>query len=220
MTRCTPRPASAFRYAGSVDDERLALAGLHLGDPAEVQRGAAHDLDVEVALAEHPPAGLAHDRERLGQQVVEHVGDEVLLVLGFLAVGAGVVDPLLELGRLGRELLVGEALDLGLERVDLGHDRLDRFEAAALAGVENLVEQSHAAGESTGGPAGPRAAPGRSANRPGQGASTSFSRTAYIAASTRERTCSFSRMLRTWLRTVFSAITSSAPMSLFDIPAR
>ena len=52
-------------------DERLALTGLHLGDPAEVQRGAAHQLDVEVALAEDPPAGLADGGERLGEQVVE-----------------------------------------------------------------------------------------------------------------------------------------------------
>ena len=40
--------------------ERLALAGLHLGDPAEVQRRAAHDLHVEVALADGalwPPRG-------------------------------------------------------------------------------------------------------------------------------------------------------------------
>ena len=34
--------------------EGLALAGLHLGDPAEVQRRAAHQLDVEVALPDDP----------------------------------------------------------------------------------------------------------------------------------------------------------------------
>jgi hypothetical protein len=32
--------------------EGLALAGAHLGDVAHVQRGAAHDLDVEVPLPE------------------------------------------------------------------------------------------------------------------------------------------------------------------------
>ena len=52
----------------------------------------------------------------------------------------------------------------------------------------------------------------------GQLASTSFSRTAYIAASVRERSRSFSRMLRTWFLTVFSAITSWAAISLFDMP--
>ena len=35
-------------------DEGLALAGLHLGDPAEVQGGAAHQLHVVVALADDP----------------------------------------------------------------------------------------------------------------------------------------------------------------------
>ena len=40
---------------GRVDDERLALARPHLGDVALVQRRAAHQLDVEVALADRPP---------------------------------------------------------------------------------------------------------------------------------------------------------------------
>ena len=57
-------------------DEGLALAGLHLRDPAEVQRGAAHDLHVEVPLPERALPGLAHRRERLGEEVVE-----VLLLL-------------------------------------------------------------------------------------------------------------------------------------------
>jgi hypothetical protein len=48
------------------------------------------------------------------------------------------------------QLLVGEALDLGLVGVDLRHDGLHRFEALALPGVKNLVEETHAAGESTG----------------------------------------------------------------------
>ena len=82
-------------------DEGLALAGLHLGDPAEVQRGAAHELHVEVALAEHPAPGLADGRERVGEQVVEQVGDELLAVLGVLARGPGPVDLLAELGRCG-----------------------------------------------------------------------------------------------------------------------
>ncbi len=52
-------------------DQRLALTGLHLRDPPEVQGGAAHDLDVEVPLAEHAAGRLAHGRERFGQQLVE-----------------------------------------------------------------------------------------------------------------------------------------------------
>ena len=67
--------------------EGLALAGLHLGDGARVEHHAADQLDVEVALAERPPAGLAHQRERLGQQVVERLA---------------VAGPLAELVGLGR----------------------------------------------------------------------------------------------------------------------
>ena len=89
VTRCTPRPGERVEVRRQRRDERLALAGLHLGDPAEVQRGAAHELHVEVALAEHPAPGLAHGRERLGQQVVQHVGDELLAVLGVLALEPG-----------------------------------------------------------------------------------------------------------------------------------
>ena len=54
-------------------DQGLALTGLHLGDVAEVQCGATHDLDVEVALAEHPLGRLADGRERLRHDVVERL---------------------------------------------------------------------------------------------------------------------------------------------------
>ena len=73
----------------------LALTGLHLRDVAEVQRRAAHHLDVEVTLVEHSPGGLTSNGERLGQQVVE--------------VGA-VGDALLEFVGLGPQLGVGEFL--------------------------------------------------------------------------------------------------------------
>ena len=83
--RWTPRPDERVQVGRQRRDERLAFTGLHLGDPAEVQRRAAHELDVEVALAEHPLARLADGRERLGEQIVERVGDELELVLGVRA---------------------------------------------------------------------------------------------------------------------------------------
>ena len=49
----------------------LALAGLHLGDPAEMEGGAAHQLHVEMPLADGPPGGLAHGGEGLDEQVVD-----------------------------------------------------------------------------------------------------------------------------------------------------
>ena len=51
--------------------ERLALAGLHLGDGTVMQNHAADQLHVEVAHPERPLARLAHQRERLRQQVIE-----------------------------------------------------------------------------------------------------------------------------------------------------
>ena len=65
-------------------DQRLAFAGLHLGDPAFVQDHAADQLHVEMALAERALAGLAHGREGRHQDVVERlaVGDLFLELLG------------------------------------------------------------------------------------------------------------------------------------------
>ena len=91
-------------------DERLALTGLHLGDVAEVQRDAAHDLDVEVALAEHALGGLPDRGERLGHQVVERLSR---------------LEPLAELLRHAPQFLVAHRGELVLERVHLLGDRLE-----------------------------------------------------------------------------------------------
>ncbi len=52
-------------------DQRLAFAGLHLGDLAAMKRDAADQLDVIMALAERSDRRLAHGRERFGKQIVE-----------------------------------------------------------------------------------------------------------------------------------------------------
>ena len=67
-------------------DQRLALTGLHLGDPPLVEDDPADQLDVEVAHPEGPLRCLAHDRERLGKEVVERLTARclVLLLLGAL----------------------------------------------------------------------------------------------------------------------------------------
>ena len=124
-------------------DEGLALAGLHLGDPAEVQRRAAHQLDVEVPLTDDSNGGFTRDGEGLDGDVVE--------------VGA-VVEALAELGSLGSELVVGELVQRRLVSVDLRHHRLQRLELLAFAGAEDAVEDSHAAVEPTGPVVGVRAA--------------------------------------------------------------
>ena len=86
---------------GQRRDERLALAGLHLGDPALVQHDAADELHVEVPHVQRAAAGLAHDGERLGEEVVERSrpGRRALA----------------ELDGLRPELLVGERPRRGLE---------------------------------------------------------------------------------------------------------
>src|SRR5262245_1667827 len=52
-------------------DERLAFAGLHFGDLAGVEHGAADQLNFEMPHVEHAAAGLAHDGESLRLKVVE-----------------------------------------------------------------------------------------------------------------------------------------------------
>ena len=52
-------------------DQRLAFAGLHLGDVALMQHHAADQLDVEMALAERALGSLAHGGEGGNQNIVE-----------------------------------------------------------------------------------------------------------------------------------------------------
>ena len=64
-------------------DQRLAFAGLHLGDGAFVQHHAADQLDVEMALAEGALGRLAHGGEGRDQEVVERLaGRELRGILG------------------------------------------------------------------------------------------------------------------------------------------
>ena len=77
--------------------QRLAFAGLHLGDVALMQHHAADQLDVEMALAEGALGGLAHGGEGRDQDVVER------LAVGEL--GA-------ELGGAGLQRLIRERCDL------------------------------------------------------------------------------------------------------------
>ncbi len=106
-------------------DQRLALTGAHLGDVAQVQRGAAHELDPVVALAEGAGGALADDRERLAEQVVEG-----------LAVGVAVP----ELLGLRAQLVVRESLDLVAEGVDVVRDRAETPDRPRLARPQQSVQ--------------------------------------------------------------------------------
>src|SRR3954451_4421351 len=109
--------------------ERLALAGLHLGDRAGVEHHAADHLDVEVAHAEGAPRRLAHDREGLGEQAVEG-----LAVAGALAQAVGLL----------AQLRVVEQLELGLPGVDAVDALRVLLELLALAQPQGAIEDRHA----------------------------------------------------------------------------
>jgi hypothetical protein len=63
--------AERVEVNGKGRDQRLAFAGLHLGDLAFVQDHAADQLHVEMPLAEGALGGFAHRRESRRQNVVE-----------------------------------------------------------------------------------------------------------------------------------------------------
>ena len=109
-------------------DERLALTGLHLGDPTEVQRCATHELHVVVTLADHAGGGLAGDRKGFDEQAVEVLTP---------------VETLTELSRLGLEQLVGELLQLRFVGADVGDEVSEGADLAVLARAEKFVEDSH-----------------------------------------------------------------------------
>ena len=120
-----PPPGERVQIERLGRDEGLALTGLHLGDVALVEDDAAHQLDVEEAHADRALERLPDRRERLEEDVVE-----VLAVL----------DALLELDRLRGELVVGQLLELGLERADVARLLGEALEAPAFAEAENLFE--------------------------------------------------------------------------------
>ena len=113
------QPGEAHRQGGG---EGLALAGAHLRHRSPVQGSPANELHVEVALAQHPHRGLAHHREGLKQQVVG---------------GLAPLQPAAELAGSGPQPVVVEPLYLGLERVDVGNERLQVLELAALPGAQD-----------------------------------------------------------------------------------
>ena len=53
--------------------ERFAFAGLHLDDRIVMHGRAAQELHIEVPHVEPPPAGFAHQRERLDEQPLERL---------------------------------------------------------------------------------------------------------------------------------------------------
>ena len=122
-------------------NQRFAFAGLHFGDLALMQHHAADELHVEVAHLQHAPAGLAHHREGLGKDLVQHLLQLAVLLVGVFDGIHALADALAELFRLGPELLVAELLHLGLKRIDALHQRHNALDFALVAGAENLGDE-------------------------------------------------------------------------------
>ena len=93
-----------------------------------MQHHAADHLDVEVAHAERAAADLAHEREGLGQQVLER-----LAVAGALAQRVGV----------GAQLGVVEQLELGLPGVDPLDALGVLLELPGFTQAEGAIEDRH-----------------------------------------------------------------------------
>ena len=127
MTTWTGLPASELRNTARVAVSVLPSPVFISAIEPVVQNHATDQLDVEMALAEVPPRGLAAEGERLREQVVERLP---------------VAGPLSELIRLGADLGVLEQLHLGLDPIDRGHPPLVLLELAPLAQAQGAVYQS------------------------------------------------------------------------------
>jgi hypothetical protein len=104
--------------------QRLAFAGLHLGDVALMQHHAADQLDVEMPLAEGALGRLAHGGEGRNQDVVER------LAIGELKA---------EFGGAGLQRLIRQRGDFGLQRVDGVDTGLISLHPAIIGGAEKLA---------------------------------------------------------------------------------
>ena len=91
-------------------DQRLTFTGLHFGDLALVQHGAADELHIEVPHLQDAPAGLADHGEGFGHELVENDLQLRVLLVGIFDGVDALADALAELLGFGAELLVGELL--------------------------------------------------------------------------------------------------------------
>ncbi len=98
--------------------QRLAFAGAHLGDAALVQCESADELHVEVAHLERAARGLADHRETFRCEVCER---------------RPFGQPFAEFDGLGRERLVAQSLQFGLEGQRLAHRHFIAFDDAIVA---------------------------------------------------------------------------------------
>ncbi len=121
---------AAFKQGIEIDrqgsDQRLALAGLHLGDLALVQDHATNELHVEMALPQRALGGLAHGGEGFRQQIVK-AGTFLEAGLEFIGLGAqGLVRELFELRLKGVDLFDFLAIGAQLALIGVAKDLLGK----------------------------------------------------------------------------------------------
>ena len=105
-------------------DQGLALTGAHLGDAAVVQDHAARQLDVVLALAQHPPGRLAGHGEGLVQDLVQRLTAR---------------EPVAEGVGHHPQLIVRQGGELAFQRVDLLNPAHEVLDLAVVGGAENLL---------------------------------------------------------------------------------
>ena len=117
---------------GQGGDQGLAFAGLHFRNVAVMQHHAAHQLNVEMPLAERALGRFAHHREGFRQEIFQRLARR---------------QPFAEGGRHGPELVVAHRLEAGLQGVDFGHYRPIGPDLALVGGAEKLfgkrIETQH-----------------------------------------------------------------------------
>ena len=114
----------------------LALARGHLGDLPLVQDHAADELHVEVAHVQHAPGHLAAEGEGLGQDLVQ---DGLDVPVPF---GRRLGHLLAKAGRPGLEILLAQALHLGLEGIDGLDPRAEARQFPFVLGADDLMDQA------------------------------------------------------------------------------
>ena len=107
--------------------ERFALARAHFGNLALVQGHAADQLHVKVAHLHHALGGFAHHGESFRQKLIQRFA---------------LAQPLFELLRFGADLLVGQLLELRLQRVDARHRLAVLLEQAIVTAAKELGQKS------------------------------------------------------------------------------
>ena len=107
-------------------DERLPLAGLHLGDVALVEDDPAHQLDVEQALVR----GRAWRASRTAAKASKSSSSSDS------PFSSRCLNSTVFRGELG----VGELLEVGLERGDVGRLLGEPLDAPAFAGAQYFLE--------------------------------------------------------------------------------